>query len=250
MSLFKKTYNFLTKSKSTPSDFSDHYDCDNDPCGVLEAEEWGEISDRLIKCSLDEECPQHPQALFWIAADILSEWQCLDDNHPNYDLEDPEFKRGLSLLQKAHKVGNIYASNELGLLYLEQNHMRDLELATFYLEKAFNESDPLSAYNLARVAHQKDPLNHRPVLEYLKFAAKNDQEDYEVSYFLALHAFGTEEERSNAAQYIRENKKACSALRNRVGVHFDLSQSALSPNEHLIGLSKAFRARFHRSKHP
>ena len=239
MNLYKNIFEFLTKTVPFPSNFSGRYNDDNDPCGVLEAEEWGEISDRLIKCSRDKECPEYAQALFWIAADILSELDMLDENTPNYDFDDPEFEHGLSLLETAHKAGNIYASNELGLLYLEQIQIRDLELATYYFEKAFSESDPISAYNLARVAHETDPLNHRPVLDYLKISAKQDHKDYETSYFLALHAFGDHQEKSIAAKYIRKNKKACSILVNRVGRHFNLDQSAFSP-----------RARFQRNEHP
>lgn len=227
---------------------SDHHK--NDPYGIIEAEEIGGQSERLIKCSQDENCPQHAQALFWVAADILSEAsaetvdiegkdfgltddmtveemteklgpqleELIDSGPPNYDFQDDNFKRGLDMMHQAHQAGSVYASNELGVLFMEQSHIQDLKAAQTYFNAAFANGDFASAYNLARIAHMEG--DDKQTLTLLKAAADGNEEDFKVMYLLGMEAFGTQKERQSAAQELSKRGAEISYLRDDFCTHF------------------------------
>ena len=227
--------------------FNDHK---NDPYGILEAEENGGQSARLIKCSQDENCPQHAEALFWVAADILSEAsaetveiegtdfgltddmtveemteklgpqleELLDSGPPDYDFQDDNFKRGLDMMHQAHQAGSVSASNELGVLFMEQSHIQDFKAAKTYLSLAYAKGDFSSAYNLARIAKMEG--DETQTLALLKAAADGNQEDFKVMYLLGMEAFGTEKERRNAAQELSKKGTEINYLRDDFCAHF------------------------------
>jgi len=226
----------------------------DDPYGLLEAEELGGQPKRLIKCSHNEECPEYAQALFWVAADILSEasaetievegknFALTDDmtidemaeklgpqleglmktGPPEYDFGDPEFNRGLNIMHKAHEAGSIYASNELGLLFMEHAEMQSLVLAKEYFVKALNGGDLVSAYNLARIERMQHPANYKTILGFLKKATESNQEDLGIMYLLGLETFGSEEERQNAINFLKKEKLESSFLRDEFEAHFNI----------------------------
>jgi len=134
----------------------------DDPYGISTAEETGEVTDRLIACSQNEDCPEKAQALFWVAADMLSAAgtktveinghdfgltedmsvdevtnkitpqldTLFDDGLPDYDFENSEFKKAHEMMKRAHLAGSVYASNELGLLHMEHLAIQNYDLAT------------------------------------------------------------------------------------------------------------------------
>lgn len=229
----------------------------HDTHGIVEAEELGGQPKRLIKCSQDEDCPEYTQALFWVAADILSEASAevseinedglgltkgmsikeimaklgpqlenlIEGDTPEYDFKDPEFRRGLALMHKAHDAGSAYASNELGLLFMEQSELQNLILAEMYLKTSLNMGDMMSAYNLARLVHMQNPEGNKRILEYLKIASQSNIADMETVYFLGLEAFGSKAEKLTASNYLKENKAAVRTTRNEFERHFELEVS-------------------------
>ena len=209
----------------------------NDPYGIIEAEQNGELSDRLVQCSQYEQCPEYAEALFWVAIDILSDASAetieieeiilgltrdmsikemeekiesqLDSLYntspPNFSKDKTGFNRGFAMLLKAHNAGSIYAANELGRFYMEREEMQDLGIAQTYFESSIERRDFLGAYNLARLVHIQNPNDHRSILKYLKIATKTGDKQIEIAYNLGLDAFGTEAEKQVAALYFKEN---------------------------------------------
>jgi len=224
----------FTCNKRVSCNFENNYK--NDPYGILEAEDFGGQPDRLIKCSQDERCPEYAQALFWVAADILSKASSetidakiggfnltpdmtddeimeeisplLEDFNtpeaPKYDFADPEFKRGLNMMHTAHEAGSFYASTELGNLYLEQGKIQDLERAKSYLNSALNQGDAVSAYNLARIAHMENPYDTITTIKYLRLASSHNRSRFFGYYMVGLEILGNEEEKRTAAQFFKE----------------------------------------------
>ena len=184
---------FAGSCNSNDSEFSE------DPFGIAEAEQDGGQSERLIQCSEDESCPKHAEALFWVAADLMSKAgeieveidaadlaltpdmtaqeitdqigsqadELLSPEKSKYDIESREFKRALSALQKADAAGSLYAANELGLLYLEDNRMQNFDVAEDYFKKSLAAGDYYATFNLAVVSHKKSPRDHQQTLAYL-----------------------------------------------------------------------------------
>lgn len=226
----------------------------DDPFGIIEAENIGGQTDRLVLCSQNEKCPEHAQALFWVAADILSEASAetieveakdfgltadmtieqmtqqigplLEDlikvESPNYDFADPEFKRGLEIMYKAHKAGSVFASNELGVLFMEQVEMQDLGLAKIFFNEALKNNDAYGAYNLARIARMENPSDFTVALEYLKLAADSKQEELEILYMLGMESFGDNEEKLAASRYLEAKGIGPSSLRDEFEAHFNV----------------------------
>lgn len=229
----------------------------HDIYGVMEAEELGGQPERLVTCSQNEGCPKYAQALFWVAADILSEASAevfeingddfgltegmsieevmeklgpqldnlIDHDIPEYGFKDPEFKRGLALMHKAHDAGSIYASNELGLFFMEQPKLQNFVLAEMYLKTSLNRGDMVSAYNLARLVHRQTPEENNRILEYLKIASQSDDSDMVTMYMLGLESFGTEAEKLTASSYLKKNEANVFKLRNDFEKHFDYEVS-------------------------
>lgn len=250
--LFTLTMLFLVSCNN--DDDMKHTD---DPYGIIEAENVGGQSDRLVLCSQNEKCPEYAQALFWVAADILSEASAetieveandfgltvdmtiekmvqqieplLEDlikvESPNYDFADPEFKRGLEIMYKAHKAGSVFASNELGVLFMEQVEMQDLGLAKIFFNEALKNNDAYGAYNLARIARMEDPNDFTVVLEYLKLAADSKQEDLVILYMLGMESFGDNEEKLAANRYLEAKGIGPSSLRDEFEAHFNLEET-------------------------
>jgi hypothetical protein len=226
-----------------------------DPYGVMEAEENGGQSQRLIDCSLDPNCPAHADALFWVAADILSESNtttceinpdalastgssaedflyelCADsenylDAPPEYDISDSEFEGALEMLKKAHAAGSYFASNELGLLYLEQSEMQNLQLAEQYFSNAIEHGDPNSAYNSARLKFIQNPGDSEAVLSCLKLASEGGSFKLEVMYLLGLEHFGSATERENATAALQNIDQNYEHLRREYDAHFGAHNS-------------------------
>ena len=223
----------------------------NDPYGIIEAAEYGGQSERLLECSQDEVCPEHAQALFWLAADILSNAsaetilvdgkklyltddmseqemmkkfnltreEAYDSSPPEYNFEDSEFQLGLKIMKKAYDAGSLYAANELGLLHMEHSEMLDLDLAKSYFETALDKGDLFSAYNLARIARLQTPKQYELVLEYLEIASHADT-DFLITYMLGLKTFGTEKERQIAEDFFYKNSKDHFIAREDFIAHF------------------------------
>ena len=228
----------------------------SDPYGVVEAEEDGGQSARLVECSQNIECPKYALALFWVAADIFAEASALtieveadelslmndmtdeeiietlgnrlenlfDAGQPKYDLSNPMFKRGLMIMEKSHKAGSIYASNELGLLYIENSSMKDFGLAEAYFKISLEKGDMFGAYNLTRLAHLQNPADNRKVLSYLKTASLDKKTDMNIAYMLGLEYFGNEEEKRVAARFFELNKGAKTVLDQEFKSQFGLSE--------------------------
>lgn len=235
---------------------NDQQPSDQDLYGILEAEETGQLSARLIECSEDQNCPEYAQALFWVAVDILSNSSAetielegrdfgitpemsieemtdivapqLDEmlgiypTPPKYDFADPEYKRGLELLNKAHDAGSVYASNELGLLFFDRGKMQDLDLAEKYFSSAWEKGDSNGVYNLARLKRAQDPSKHEEVLGLLKLAAQGGREDLQVMYLLGLEAFGDSEMSSAATMALKPHKAELSRLRAEFNFQFGI----------------------------
>jgi|GEM_PF-6848819 len=225
-----------------------------DPYGTNLAQEEGEISTRLIWCSQNQECPEYAEALFWVAADILSEAGAteheydavdleltddmsveeminkagpvlealIDDGPPEYDVNDVEFQRGLEMMTKAYAAGNIYAANELGLLHLELPAMKDHELAREYFESVMNSGDPFGAYNLARLVRTQTPEDHKKILYYLNIAAESENPDMKAMSMLAYESFGNDAEKQKARRYFQLNYTDASYLRSEFKEHFNI----------------------------
>lgn len=244
-----------TKSKKTELSIDSHYI--DDPYGLVEAEETGEVTDRLIACSKNDACPENAQALFWVAADLLSKAGAkateidaqdfgltedmsidemtnkigpqldaiLDDNLHEYDFDSREFKKAHAMMKRAHEAGSIYASNELGLLHMEHLPIRNYDLARTFFEASWKMRDPNGAYNLARLTRLETPLNDRKIITHLKDAASGNMRDFEVLYMLSLEAFGTEHEKQRAKRYLRENKVGKYGLRSDFEEHFLIKET-------------------------
>ncbi|MEL7232107.1 MAG: hypothetical protein AAGJ85_06315 [Pseudomonadota bacterium] len=226
---------------------------DNDPYGIFEYEETGEISDKLIACSQDENCPEHANALFWLAVNHLMEAGSetievdmedfesgiieSDDGSitlaspfdeflqqisgpPRYDLSDPNFQRGLELLNEAHVAGSAFASNEIGLLYLEQEAMRDLDLAESYFDTAIERGDANGTYNMARLSHARSPEKTGRILNFLKMAAQESEENFEVFYLFGVEAFGENDEALLARQKLNAIEEDISRFKDDFESHF------------------------------
>ncbi len=223
----------------------------SDPYGILEVEKNGTQTERLINCSQNEECPEYAQALFWVAVETLSnagmeerEVEAIEygitedmnreeilqqlDNYlieidpPQYDLEDPEFKKGLSQMRKAYNAGSAYASNELGVLFLEHTKLKNLDLAKKYFTEALKSDDPNAAYNLARIARIQKPNQTETILSYLKQAAKSQHPDTKIMYMLGLKAFGTEAEKRTAARYLKQKNAETLRLKSSFQDNFNV----------------------------
>jgi len=208
----------------------------DDIYGIAEVEETGNISEKLIKCSEDVSCPEYGDALFWIAADVISEASTenidnmsdffesvADVSTQQYDFGDPNIKRGIELMNRSFENGNIYAANELGLMYIDQLSIQDFKLARKYLQYGLDNGDMFSAYNLARLSRMEDPNNHLEMLRYLKIAARSQQENFETLFMLGLQEFGTELQQLRAQQYFEENKSVSDRTRSEFAEHFGLS---------------------------
>lgn len=206
----------------------------DDPYGVVEAENYGGISEKLLACSENIECPDYAQAMFWVAADILSgassETININANDygltanmsadviskkienivinifasdvPSYDFKDPEYKRGVALLHKAHDAGSVYASNELGVLFMEQSELQNLKLAEKYFQTSSDLGDPHATYNLARISKEREPNNHVMILYYLKLASEIGDVEFQIMYQLGLEEYGTNNEKKKAKKYL------------------------------------------------
>ncbi len=232
---------------------------DQDLYGTQEAETTGVLSTRLIECSEDRSCPEHAQALFWVAVDILSkassetielvgtdiditpemspdkirdavapildELLILEPGPPKYDFADPEYKRGLELLKQAHDAGSVYASNELGLLFFDSGEMQEVELAEKYFYSAWERGDPNGAYNLARLKRVQAPSRHEEILELLKSAAQADPENLQIMYFLGLEAFGDAQQRSAATKALQWYTSHLPSVRAEFNYQFGLMDS-------------------------
>ncbi|MCF6292317.1 MAG: hypothetical protein L3J04_02870 [Robiginitomaculum sp.] len=230
----------------------------NDPYGIKEAEELGGEGqpDRLVQCSKDEQCPEYAEALFWVAVDILSdastetiEVEGIDfgltkgmsieemaekivlqldssfDNSPlDFSKDKTGFNRGFVMLLKAHNAKSVYAANELGKLYMEQEGIKDLDIAQMYFESAIKRGDFLGAYNLARLIRIRKPNDNRSILKYLKMATKTGDERIEIAYNLGLEAFGTEAEKQTAALYFKENTIVANYITENFKSDFSLQQ--------------------------
>lgn len=229
-------------------------DFSNDLYGLMEAEETGEVTDRLIDCSEDDECPEHAPALFWVAADLLSAAGTktteidghdfgltedmsvdemtnkigpqldgiLDDGPPEYDFDSREFKKGHRIMKRAHKAGSIYASNELGLLHMEHLPIRNYDLARTYFEASLEAGDPYGAYNLARLTRLETPQDNGKIIAYLEKAASRDMPDLKVMHMLGLEAFGTEPEKQRAKRFLTKNNVGEYGLRSEFKEQFNL----------------------------
>lgn len=231
----------------------------DDPYGIYEAENTGKLSSRLIDCSEDQNCPEYAQALFWVAADILSksssetieiEDREIDFNSdmspeevtevvipqleellldiagepPNYNFADPEFKHGLELLNTAHDAGSVYASNELGLLFFEQGEMQNFSLAEQYFLSAWKRGDPNGAFNLARLTRAQKPSQHDEILDLLKLAAQSGGEDMKIMHLLGLEVFGNEDESSAATLALNSHESKVSWLRAEFNFLFGIDE--------------------------
>lgn len=233
MTACKPTLEF-TNEPSTDEENEETYTALNDPYGLQEAKAFGGQPSRLIDCSKFPTCPEYAQALFWVGADILSRAgekeidasalgitpdmnvedaantlmgntdKIFDAAAPNYDLADSQFQKGLRIMHRAHDSGNVYASNELGLLFLQQDGMVNINMASQYFQSAMANGDSLAMYNLARVAHMKNPNDHSEVLKYLKLAAEHGDAGMKTMYVLGLEAFGDKKQRLEAQFYKRK----------------------------------------------
>lgn len=229
----------------SPSDAE--YEIMNDPFGIIAAEDSGEISERLIQCSEDPECPEYAKALFLVAVDILSEAGATDVDSElsiqkglseeeqakeiarvineqlitgelfagphEYEVTDSIFKRGFELLVKSHEAGFEFASNELGLLHLTVPEIQDYNLASEYFHIALQKGDMNAAYNLARLTRIQSPNDSESVLEFLKIAASETNGNFETMYLFGLEAFGSEQEKRMAADLFVEKHSQHSSLR-------------------------------------
>jgi len=227
----------------------------SDPYGIIEAEELGGQPDRLVKCSRNGECPKYAEALFWVAADILSEASTetleiegenfgltddmsieemteklgpqlenlFDASPPEYDFSDTKFKRGFMMMERAHNAGSINASNELGLLYMEHDTIKNLALAEVYLKQSLDKGDLISAYNLARLASMQSPKDSRLTLKYLKIASQTKDPYMITIYMLGLGFFGTEDEKRISLHYFEKNEGAIFGLEQEFRTHFGLN---------------------------
>lgn len=171
-----------------------------DSYGIQQAERDYESSPALQRCALNELCPRHTDALFWSAAfelsdigveeleisyaDVKGDLQGTIEEFfqsfaalPIYEIDTPTFKRAYAKLKRAHDLGQVYASNELGLLHIDQPDLRRLDLAREYLMKAYLAGDELAALNLARIEVIENPRDCGECLRYLEEAAKSDSED-------------------------------------------------------------------------
>ncbi len=200
---------------------------------VLEPEKYFETPAHMMNCSQDVDCPEYAEALFWAAAKILSEADYKsstieganlnstntqsggkdlgkqvfpyevnsDTAFQNYMTNESDFQRGLAMLKKADNAGSLYASNELGLLYMKHKPIQDLSLAEMYFRRSVDNGDFLGAYNLARIVRKRNPEDNRAIIEHLKLARQTNTESMTVSYMLGLEAFGTEREKLFAKIY-------------------------------------------------
>lgn len=163
--------------------------------GIVEAQESFELNPALERCAGNASCEAQSEALFWVAAIKLSDlsaveievnWTQLSSDEktniidaiqePNrdphqYDVQSDAFLEAYSQMRKAHDLGNAYASNELGVLHLENSALRDIVQAKRLFEIALERGDHTAQFNLARVYLEPEFRDEKRALKSLEGVA-------------------------------------------------------------------------------
>lgn len=174
---------------------------ENDPHGVIEARNAGGQSKRLVACSRDFTCPKRADAMFWIAADVLSN---AGSALAAEDIAHSEFQRGLALMQEANEAGSYLAANELGLFYMDFESIQNLDRAEYYFLLGISGKDANSAYNMARLTYVREPTNLESVLKYLQMASEFEPNEFADIYMIILGYFGDSNDKKVSNEYFKD----------------------------------------------
>lgn len=238
------------------------YNSVNDPYGVIEAEVEGGTNERLFACANNKGCTRYADALFWMATHYLSEAHYCDDPEydvtfnikvddleampedeknaikeqrvfeglmDNFDARcfetNPDHKSfpiAFNMLQKAEDAGSIYASNELGLIYMEIPELKNFDISETHFKKGLLNKDPNAAYNLARLYAVKDVPDFRVSLFYLRKAKELDPESFELFYLLGMAEFGNFVQKESAKEFLQGYGESIERQKDEFYAQFNL----------------------------